>query len=95
MSSHGARLKGSLSERKAGADEIDRSTPMLDRFYYVARNRKTGEVLQQQGRAGEPLERPTLFISARRVKQGLSARKYDVDCLDDWEIIKIRLAICA
>jgi hypothetical protein len=64
---------------------------MLDRIYFILRHKTTGEIIKQQGRSGELLDRPSLYISEHRAKFARSSRQWDVDYPQDWEIVPVKI----
>lgn len=66
---------------------------MLDRIYYVLQHKHTKELIRQQGRAGELLDRPALYVSDKRARQARTTRQWDIDYPDDWEPVPVRLVV--
>lgn len=75
------------------ANELrEKRKPILERTFWLAVNKSTGEVLLGRQSSGVVADRPALFISKSRVLQALGIRTNEVANPDEWEAVPFAFA---
>ena len=66
---------------------------MLERTYYILRNPNTGQVICAHDRSGRITDKPALYQSTGRAKQGRSNRHTDCPNPAEWEVVPVQLKV--